>query len=251
MRQNKRSVHSFLLKLNFLVLMGVLFSVNGFSQKINNESIEKERFERRIHHAMILDSNEKVISIQDIYQDVLNDKYEFWTAHLSDTTVLIAFSKNSDKITKLHQKLFEEIVSYNAKQTGKFYPDFEFYDFKRMPHKISDFKGKILVLNYWFIACKPCREEMPDLNALVEKYKHKEVVFISFANDNMEQLTKFLEKNTFNYQLIPDSKQIAKQWNVEAFPTNIILDKTGKIAFYYAGNKAKEMKKIIDKLLKE
>ena len=251
MIHNKQLEYILLRRLNFLLLMGILFSANGFSQKINNESIEKERFESNIHHAIILDSSENVISIQDIYQDVLNDKYEFWTAHLYDTTVLIAFSKNSDKISKLHQKLFEEIVSYNAKQTGKVYPDFEFYDFKRMPHKISDFKGKILVLNYWFIACKPCREEMPDLNALVEKFKHKEVVFISFANDNMEHLTKFLEKNAFNYQIIPDSKQIAKQSKIEAFPSNIILDKTGKIAFYYAGNKVKEMEEIINKLLKE
>lgn len=251
MKNIKQSKYNFLLKFNFLLLTGVLFSVNGFSQKINNESIEKERFENSIHHAIIVDSNEKIISLQDIYQDVLNDKYVFWTAHLFDTTVLIAFNKNSDKITKQHQKLFEEISSYNSKQSGKTYADFEFYDFNSIHYKISDFKGKILVLNYWFIACKPCREEIPDLNALVEKYKNKNVVFISFANDNMENLMKFLEKNTFNYQIIPDSKQIAKQANIEAFPTNIILDKTGKVAFYYAGNKVNEMKKIIDKLLKD
>jgi thiol-disulfide isomerase/thioredoxin len=98
--------------------------------------------------------------------------------------------------------------------------------------KISsyEFKGKIRVLNFWFTGCGPCKQEIPELNELVKKYKSKNVVFLAFALDKDKQLlNKYLKQNPFNYDIIPDSRNIVETYKVSAYPTHIIVNKDGKI----------------------
>ena len=68
---------------------------------------------------------------------------------------------------------------------------------------LDELKGKVVVINFWFVACKPCVEEIPELNELVEKYEEKDVVFLSFALDNEKRLNSFLEKTPFKYHIFP------------------------------------------------
>lgn len=98
--------------------------------------------------------------------------------------------------------------------------------------KISskEFKGKVLVLNFWFTGCGPCKQEIPELNELVKKYKNKNVVFLAFALDKDKQLlNKYLKQYPFSYDIIPDSRDIADTYKVSAYPTHIIVNKDGKI----------------------
>ena len=66
---------------------------------------------------------------------------------------------------------------------------------------LDELKGKVVVINFWFVACKPCVEEIPELNELVEKYEEKDVVFLGFALDNEKRLNSFLEKTPFKYHI--------------------------------------------------
>lgn len=68
---------------------------------------------------------------------------------------------------------------------------------------LDELKGKVVVINFWFVACKPCVEEIPELNELVEKYEEKDVVFLGFALDNEKRLNSFLEKTPFKYHIFP------------------------------------------------
>lgn len=97
----------------------------------------------------------------------------------------------------------------------------------------SDKKNKIIVINWWATGCAPCRAEMPGLNKLVEKYKGKDVEFLSIVNDK-ENLAGFLKNNRFDYLQGYGNKKIVKMFG-EGFPRNIIIDKNGIILHNQTG----------------
>jgi len=109
-------------------------------------------------------------------------------------------------------------------------PEFEtnLLDGKKISSK--EYKGKVIVLNFWFTGCGPCKQEIPELNELVKKYKNKNVVFLACALDDDTQLLKiYLKQNPFNYEIIPDARKIVEKYKVSIYPTHIIVDKDGKI----------------------
>jgi thiol-disulfide isomerase/thioredoxin len=96
--------------------------------------------------------------------------------------------------------------------------------------------GKILVLNYWFINCPPCRMEIPELNKLKEQYKDDtSVVFVAVGLDDKYSIKQFLRSNPFQYQIIDDGRFIARDYNIGGYPTNVIVDHEGKIYFHTSG----------------
>ena len=122
--------------------------------------------------------------------------------------------------------------------------------------KISSKKllDKVVVINFWFINCPPCKKEIPDLNKLKEKYKDQDVEFIAFALDEDYKLAKFLKNKEFNYKIVPDSRWLKDNFSVQAYPTNIIIDKKGKIQYYkvsYHRDLVDKMSYHIDRLLLE
>lgn len=99
-------------------------------------------------------------------------------------------------------------------------------------------KGKVVVMNFWYIGCKPCVAELPALNKLVEQYKGKEVVFIAFGNST-QQLTvqEFLPKHEFKFQLVTDSEAYADKFFATAagFPTSMVFDQNGLLRYVSSG----------------
>lgn len=98
-------------------------------------------------------------------------------------------------------------------------------------------KGKIVVLNFWFTACKPCVLEIPELNALVESYRaDTNVVFLAPALDQAAAITPFLEKHPFAYQVIPDAGNLTREtFGIRSFPTHLIADRNGNIHYRSVG----------------
>ena len=114
--------------------------------------------------------------------------------------------------------------------------------------------NEVIVYNFWFTTCAPCKAEMPKLNELQVKYKNKNVHFISIALDPEYKITPFLEQFPFNYEIIADGRPIAEKFEVSSYPTNIIVDKKGIIQFYEIGYKTdikERMTSMIDKILVE
>ncbi|HEY0429433.1 MAG TPA: TlpA disulfide reductase family protein [Pyrinomonadaceae bacterium] len=114
----------------------------------------------------------------------------------------------------------------------------------------ADFKGKIVVLNLWFISCPNCIEEIKLLNNVVDEYKNnKDVVFLGLATDKKPDLEKFLKKNPFSYQIVPNASQIMlfkfgeRQKNGEyflPFPTHVVIDREGRLVLKVEGVKGVE-----------
>ena len=88
--------------------------------------------------------------------------------------------------------------------------------------------GKVVVLNFWYIGCIPCRVEMPSLNKLVADYKDRDVAFIAVAWDDPDALKAFLAKSAFAYQVVPNGKLIAGDFGVSLYPTHVVIGKDGR-----------------------
>lgn len=144
---------------------------------------------------------------------------------------LYKLDETADKgISKTIQSISTNV--YNSfKMEGKAFPTFRFKDLNGNEYTNENMKGKILVIKCWFIGCKPCVTEIPELNELVTKYQNrKDVVFVSLALDKPEQLNAFLLKKPFSYAVVANQSQfIGEVLGISAYPTHIVVDKEGTI----------------------
>ncbi|WP_029034714.1 TlpA family protein disulfide reductase [Salinimicrobium terrae] len=114
---------------------------------------------------------------------------------------------------------------------GQEFPDFELTDLEGRKFSKDLAEGKTLVVKTWFLRCKPCIEEMPQLNELVEEYKNREdVIFMSLSLDPEEELKDFLTTREFNYPVIANQKAfIEDTLGFSIYPTHIVVEPSGKI----------------------
>lgn len=139
-------------------------------------------------------------------------------------------------------------------------PMFEFTDVSGKPHQISDFTGKIVILNFWASWCGPCVEEFPAILEIVSKYPN-DVVLVAISNDKtLKDITKFMKKlkikngKEFNTYIGHDKYgEIATNiFNVLRLPETFIINKKGKIIRKVVGAKdwlSKDVLKFIKDLL--
>jgi thiol-disulfide isomerase/thioredoxin len=160
------------------------------------------------------------------------------------------------KLTDEEKKSFGVMMQQNMEEndlTGKDAIPFSATDINGKNFSLNELKGKIIVINFWFIECKPCKMEIPELNKVVDKYAGKEVVFIAFANNEKSKLQSFLQENEFKYNVISSPEDVLKSYNISAFPTNLVIDKNLKISFCKLGydpGSVNELDKAIEVLMK-
>jgi thiol-disulfide isomerase/thioredoxin len=121
-------------------------------------------------------------------------------------------------------------------------------------------KGKVLMINLWFMACHPCIAELPALNHLVKEYKGKDVVFLGLCTDTKDRLdSDFLPKYKFDFVIVPDALDVIRKIGQTGYPTTYIIDKKGNVQAVWNGGSINEKaeteaylkaKPIIDELLK-
>lgn len=153
---------------------------------------------------------------------------------------------------KLMETLPKPHSSKAFKNNGRF-GNFRERDLEGNTYNLKDLKGKVVVINFWFINCPPCRMEIPDLNELVDQYKdNKDVVFLGIALDDRYRLEEFLRMIPFRYHIIENGRDLAMSNNVSSFPTHVVLNREGKIQFHTDGlarNTVYWVKKSIDEAL--
>ncbi|TAJ14272.1 TlpA family protein disulfide reductase [Marinilabiliaceae bacterium JC017] len=140
---------------------------------------------------------------------------------------------DKERETHLEASKSNILTSHNI---GKEFPGFQVTDLNGNNYNTEELKGKIVVLNFWFIQCLPCQLEVSALNNLYEKYKdNPEVVFISFARNSPEDLKTHLEKKEFTYPTVYFNDNLSQKIKVKTYPSNIVIDKSGKYAFESIG----------------
>jgi len=118
---------------------------------------------------------------------------------------------------------------------GQKVKDFELKDVKGKELKFSDLAGKVVVINFWFIECKPCVMEIPELNMLVNEFQNQDVVFLAIALNGKNEVKGFLKQNKFMYQVFPDGPALAEVFGIKGYPTNVIIDQKGIVQYVSTG----------------
>ncbi|HTK38528.1 MAG TPA: TlpA disulfide reductase family protein [Pyrinomonadaceae bacterium] len=94
-------------------------------------------------------------------------------------------------------------------------------------------KGKVVVLNFWFIGCPPCMAEIPRLNELKEKFEtNADVIFVALTADDDHAVKRFLSQQKFDYDMIADAKSTLDSFRFRGYPKNIVIGKDGKIVYW-------------------
>ena len=139
--------------------------------------------------------------------------------------------------------------------------DLELTDQFGNTHTLSDYKGKVIFLNFWATWCGPCRNELPDIQKLYEEYSAQgedaEVVILGIAGPGIGQegsakeIAGFMEENGYTYPVLMDeSGEMFTQYGISAFPTTFMIDKEGNVYGYVPGQMTEDiMRSIIDQTL--
>lgn len=134
-----------------------------------------------------------------------------------------------------------------------------FIDLKGKSKRLYEEEGHVVVINFWFIGCKPCMAEMPFFMEMKESYQGKDVSFFSVAKNSKEDLQTYIEKTQFNWPIYL-ADQVRYEYCVNSYPTTLILDKKMRILYYSTGGPIKKeaiaenidrLHSIIDKALIE
>ena len=112
--------------------------------------------------------------------------------------------------------------------------------------KLSDYKGKVILLNFWATWCPPCRKELPDLSTLSTELKDKDFKMIGVSvDDNQEVLNSFLKTNNLSYTVVFEPNELVAKYmtsagqNQNVVPQTYIIDKKGKVVEAIMGSRSK------------
>ena len=129
--------------------------------------------------------------------------------------------------------------------------DFKLKDLNGKDVSLSDFKGKKVFLNFWASWCRPCKDEMPDIEKLYGSTKDTDLVILAVnIGEDKATAKSFMENNKLNFTVLLDSNQsVAAQYSISAIPTSFFIDKKGNIVSTVRGGMTLEqMKYNISKL---
>jgi cytochrome c-type biogenesis protein len=154
----------------------------------------------------------------------------------------------------------------NAQESQDKIPAFDFTltDQYGNQHTLSDYKGKVVFLNFWATWCPPCKKEIPDIEELYQEYNlnKDDVVFLGVTNPKSEaypnnqdekkdDIIAFLDDNGYTFPTVFDETgELLQNYNISAFPTTFMIDKEGNVAGYVPGMMTKDiMQNVINQVL--
>ena len=142
----------------------------------------------------------------------------------------------------------------NDVEKGKLAPSWELQDLDGKTVHSSDFKGKVVVLDFWATWCPPCRAEIPGFVELQTKYQAQGLAVIGVSVDqaSADTVKAFAEKMTINYPVLQSDAKIAAAFGgIDGLPTTFVIDRSGRIVKQHSGFTEKsEIESEIKSLLK-
>jgi thiol-disulfide isomerase/thioredoxin len=151
---------------------------------------------------------------------------------------------------------FAAVGSANAAAVGGPAPNFTLKSLTGKNMKLSELAGNVVLINFWASWCGPCREEMPLLNALHNKYEPLGFTVLGVnVEENSDAAKGFLKNFPADFPVLLDNaNRVSKQYKVIAMPTTVVVDRDGNVRFLHQGYKPGDEEKyrqVIKKLVRE
>jgi thiol-disulfide isomerase/thioredoxin len=117
-------------------------------------------------------------------------------------------------------------------------PDWELKNLDGKTVKLSEFRGKVVILDFWAKWCVPCRVEIPHFVELQKQYGHKglTVIGVSLDEQGPEVVKKFVKQLGVNYPIVIGNEKVAEAYSgIDAIPTTFLIDRQGRIVTRHMG----------------
>ncbi len=164
----------------------------------------------------------KAVSINSAQGDAIEKLRFIYQLSTNDTTGFNSF--------------LNDAIAKELRASANLAPDFALTDLNGDLYRLSEQKGKTVILTFWDSWSSACQQEIPQLNALVEQFKdNQNVVFWAISVEAPISINKFIKGNPFHCHLFHTGFEAKKLFKVIGFPTHIIIDPSGKIRYTQIG----------------
>jgi peroxiredoxin len=121
-------------------------------------------------------------------------------------------------------------------------PSFTLTDIDGKSVSLSDFREKIVVLDFWATWCPPCKREIPDFIDLQKEYGQRGVQFVGIALDEPGRVQAFARQNGMNYPVLLGTNSIVSEYGgIEGIPTTFVIDKKGNVVTKFEGDRPRQV----------
>ncbi len=164
---------------------------------------------------------------------VISKKKELWQKNTGqETNVFVNTTKTEKKKDSIINfvTIDMQIPGSLNEYVNKKLPEITLTDIDGKEFSINTLNGKPTLINFWFINCAACIDEMPVLNKIYDNYKDQ-YNFVAITYESKERVNSFLKKQPFKFHHIVNAKSLTDQLNLKSYPANLILDKNGIVKF--------------------
>ena len=116
-------------------------------------------------------------------------------------------------------------------------PPLELKDLSGLTHRLTDYRGKVVLINFWATWCEPCRDEMPSIQQLKNKFSGKPFVVLAVnVGESDGRISEFLQKVPLDLAVLRDhSSDVMKAWRVRGLPASFVVGPDGRIRYSFTG----------------
>jgi len=143
------------------------------------------------------------------------------------------FQSPDETITRVLEDGTRELTTARVPQEGTDASNFYAKYLDGLPFELQQLRGKVVVLNFWFIGCPACEDEVPQLDAFKLKFaKYPDVVFLAVTYNKLEAVKQYLRTHKMTYKPVADAQEAVDAFDVAGYPKNIVIGKTGRIVYW-------------------
>ncbi|MDR1238761.1 MAG: TlpA family protein disulfide reductase [Treponema sp.] len=129
-------------------------------------------------------------------------------------------------------------------------PDFTAARLDGSPARLSSLRGKVVFLNFWATWCPPCREEMPSMETLYQRFRGRDLEFLAMdIQEDKDEVAAFMKEQGLNFPAALDSTgRISNEYGIRGIPTTYIIDRDGNIIASVVGGRKWDTQAVFDAL---